>query len=143
MKSTPGVFLHCRHVHGQLTHVVQQAVQQNQGTECLLLVVDALQEEAAKLLQEAQDHADAESISSQEQLNLNTRDVQLGRRSIWYLCPPASLPPTPPHSLHDVLCMYTQHMLRTSCPGIAVCLFITLRVLMFCCHSAGSTISSP
>ena len=75
--------LHCRHVHEQLTHAVQQAVQQNQGTECLLLVVDALQEEAAKLLQEAQDHADAESISSQEQINLNTKAIQLGRRSIW------------------------------------------------------------
>ena len=72
---------------------MQQAVQQNQGTECLLLVVDALQEEAAKLLQEAQDHADAESISSQEQLNLNTRAIQLGRRSIWYGCPVPAISP--------------------------------------------------
>lgn len=96
MKSNPWWALYCRHVHEQLTHAVQQAVQQNQGTECLLLVANALQEEAAKLLQEAQDHADAESISSQEQLNLSTRAIQLGRRSIWYLyvLPPLPHPPT-------------------------------------------------
>lgn len=75
--------LQCRHAHERLTHAVQQAVQQNSGTECLLLVVDALQEEAVKLQQDAQDHADAESIASQEQLDLNSRPVQLGRRSIW------------------------------------------------------------
>lgn len=80
--------LQCRHAHEQLTHAVQQAVQQNSGTECLLLVVDALQEEALKLQQDAQDHADAESIASQEQLDLNSRPIQLGRRSIWYLCTP-------------------------------------------------------
>ena len=96
-------------MHEQLTHAVQQAVQQNQGTECLLLVVDALQEEAAKVLQEAQDHADAESISSQEQLHLNTRPIQLGRRSIWYYCLPPLLSP----SLHYVRCL--QHMLHTTC----------------------------
>ncbi|KAL3130259.1 hypothetical protein ABBQ38_008092 [Trebouxia sp. C0009 RCD-2024] len=83
----PRIQVHCaagRHAHEQLTHAVQQAVQQNSGTECLLLVVDALQEEALKLQQDAQDHADAESIASQEQLDLNSRPIQLGRRSIWF-----------------------------------------------------------
>lgn len=80
----------CRHAHEQLSHAVQQAVDQNAGNECLLLIVDSLQQEAAELVQAAQDHADAESISSQEQLNLNSTPMQLGRRSIWYPCWPCS-----------------------------------------------------
>jgi len=73
----------CRHIHEQLTHAVQQAVDQYQGSECLLLILDALQEEASKVLDEAQQHAVERSRGSQEKLEAKVRPSQIGRRSIW------------------------------------------------------------
>ncbi len=57
----------CRHIHEQLTHAVQQAVDQYQGSECLLLILDALQAEATKVVDEAQQHAVERSRGSQEE----------------------------------------------------------------------------
>jgi len=73
----------CRHIHEQLTHAVQQAVDQYQGSECLLLILDALQAEATKVVDEAQQHAVERSRGSQEKLEAKVRSSQIGRRSIW------------------------------------------------------------
>lgn len=73
----------CRHVHEQLTRAVQQAMQQYQGNECLLLIIEALQEEATRVLEDAHQHAVEKSKSSQESLELSRLPSQIGRRSIW------------------------------------------------------------
>ncbi len=72
-----------RHTHEQLTHAVQQAILQYQGNECLLLIVNALQEEASKVIEDAQHFAVEKSKTSQEQLDLSRQPSQIGRRSIW------------------------------------------------------------
>lgn len=76
--------MRCRHIHEQLTHAVQQAVGQYQGSECLLLILDALQEETSKVLDEAQQHAVERSRDSQEKLEAKVRPSQIGRRLIWF-----------------------------------------------------------
>ena len=73
----------CRHVHEQLTRAVQQAMQQYQGNECLLLIIEALQQEATRVLEDAHQHAIEKSKSSQESLELSQLPSQIGRRSIW------------------------------------------------------------
>ena len=73
----------CRHVHEQLTDSVQQAVELYQGSECLLLVIQALQDEASRVVEAAQQHAVEKSKTGQEQLALLKRTSQIGRRSIW------------------------------------------------------------
>lgn len=73
-----------RHVHEQLTHAVHQAVDQYQGHECLLLVVEALQEAAATAVEQANQHAVEKSRSSEEKLMRTAAPTQIGRRAIWF-----------------------------------------------------------
>ena len=98
----------CRHVHEQLTHAVHQAVDQYQGNECLLLVVEALQEAATSAVEQANQHAVEKSRSSEEKLMRTASPTQIGRRAIWCVplcsCTPCAV----------LLCAYACCLLRIS-----------------------------
>ena len=73
----------CRHIHGQLTHAVHQAVVQFQGNECLLLAVEALQEAAAAAVKQAKEAAAEKNQNSKEPPDTHPASFQIGRRAIW------------------------------------------------------------
>ena len=70
------------HVHQQLTHAVHKVVEMHEGSECLLLVVAALQEEALEMVEQARQLVD-KNETSEEQLELSKTPSQIGRRVIW------------------------------------------------------------
>lgn len=72
-----------RHVHEQLTHAVQEAVKAQMGSECLLLIINALHEEGTKVLDEAK-HATAAQAQTPQQSMRSMKGSQIGRRAIWY-----------------------------------------------------------
>lgn len=77
------IFSVLRHVHEQLTHAVQEAVCEQSGSECLLLIVDALREEGTKVLSQAEEASSAQAHAPQQQMH-KAQPNQIGRRSIWY-----------------------------------------------------------
>ena len=73
----------CRHTHVQLTQAVQEAVHEQSGSECLLLIVDALREEGNKVLHQAEQASSAQAHAPQQHVH-KVQPKSIGRRSIWY-----------------------------------------------------------
>lgn len=72
----------CRHVHEQLTHAVQEAVHEQMGSECLLLIMDALQEAGVRVVGQVKEE-ELQAHAAQQPKHSSKRS-QIGRRAIWY-----------------------------------------------------------